>query len=94
MSIQKNNKRSLILMILVFVLPVILAYMALKFDWFNKASTNRGELLQPVIEASSLLSSSDTKWHLIYTLPSTCDVACENASAQTKTGIIGKSNRL
>ena len=74
-----KNKSTLILMIAVFVLPVILAYSALKLDWFNKAATNRGELLQPVIEAQSLLSESDVKWHLVYVLPTECLVQCENA---------------
>jgi len=66
-------------MIAVFTLPVILAYMALKFDWFNKAATNRGELLQPVIEAASLLNESDTNWHLLYVIPTDCNKACDNA---------------
>jgi hypothetical protein len=80
MSAQKNkNKRSLLLLVAVFVLPVIFAYMALKLSWFNEAATNRGELLQPVIEASSLLSDSDTKWHLLYVIPQTCMQSCENA---------------
>ena len=67
------------IMVAVFVLPVILAFMALKMDWFNKASTNRGELLQPVIEAAELLEQSDIKWHLLYVIPKICDQACENA---------------
>lgn len=74
-----KNKRSLLIMIAVFVLPVILAYVALRFDWFNKASTNRGELLQPVIEAASLIEDSEAKWHLLYIIPETCDLACDNA---------------
>jgi len=75
----KNNKNSLFIMIAVFVLPVVLAYMALKFNWFNEASTNKGELLQPVIEAQSLLQNSEAKWHLLYVIPQQCDEACENA---------------
>lgn len=78
-SQNKKNKSTLILMILVFVLPVILAYMALKFEWFNKAATNRGELLQPVIEATNLIGESQAKWHLLYVIPEMCDAACENA---------------
>jgi len=74
-----KNKSTLILMLVVFVLPVILAYFALKLDWFNKASTNRGELLQPVIEAQALLDTSRPKWHLVYIIPEQCDLACENA---------------
>jgi hypothetical protein len=64
-SDEHKSKSTLILMISVFVLPVILAFFALKFDWFNKAATNRGDLLQPVIEAQSLLSDSDINWHLL-----------------------------
>ena len=79
MQNENKNKSTLILMIVVFVLPVVLAYMALKFDWFNKASTNRGELLQPTIEALNLLSQSESKWHLLYIIPSDCDASCENA---------------
>ncbi|GAB55373.1 hypothetical protein GPUN_1249 [Glaciecola punicea ACAM 611] len=80
MSAQNTkNKRSLLLLIAVFVLPVIFAFMALKLDWFNQAVTNRGELLQPVIEASSLVNESDTKWHLLYIIPDICDLACDNA---------------
>ena len=68
MSTQnKNNKRSLLLMIAVFVLPVVLAYMALKFDFFNKAATNRGELLQPVIEAQAFIGDVEPKcWGKAY----------------------------
>jgi hypothetical protein len=78
MTTQKN-KSTLILMIVVFVLPVVFAYMALKLDWFNEGVTNRGELLQPVIEASDLLGDSNPKWHLLYVIPAQCDTACENA---------------
>lgn len=74
-----SSKRSLLIMVAVFVLPVILAYTALKFDWFNKAATNRGELIQPVIEASMLLEDSGANWHLLYIIPKVCDTACENA---------------
>lgn len=80
MTTEKNkNKSTLVLLVVVFVLPVILAYMALKFEWFNEAATNRGELLQPVIEAALLLDESSPKWHLLYVLPEQCDVSCENA---------------
>ncbi|MFT5283262.1 MAG: hypothetical protein ACI94Z_002097, partial [Yoonia sp.] len=78
-SDNTKNKRSLLMLIAVFVLPVVFAYMALKLNWFNEAATNRGELLQPVIEASSLINDSDTKWHLLYIIPNNCDITCDNA---------------
>ena len=40
-----TNKRTLIILVLVFVVPVILAKLALDGNWFNKGVTNNGELL-------------------------------------------------
>lgn len=82
MSVQnttKKNRLSFILMIIIFILPVVLAKLALDNDWFNKGATNRGVLLDPIIEAQSLLSQAEQKWHFVYVLPSECLSACENA---------------
>ena len=40
----------MMMLVAVFVIPVLLAVLALKGDWFNKAATNRGELLTPPVE--------------------------------------------
>lgn len=81
----KKRSKTPLLLVVVFVLPVILAKLALGNNWFNKAATNRGELLTPVLnflpilEESKLPLSEDPKWHVLYVLPSTCDMKCENA---------------
>ncbi|MBF7074423.1 hypothetical protein ISG33_13535 [Glaciecola sp. MH2013] len=77
----KSKKFTIIALIVVFILPVILAKFALENDWFNKGSTNRGILLDPIIDASSILAnkSAEPHWKLLYTVPNTCDIACENA---------------
>ncbi|MFC4698650.1 hypothetical protein ACFO4O_00565 [Glaciecola siphonariae] len=97
MSIKKNNKMAFILLIVVFVVPVILAKIALEMDWFNKASTNRGELLDPTIEAAQLLQEAERKWHFLYVIPQVCDSACENAIysvSQVKTAIGREAGRV
>ncbi len=66
-------------MIIIFILPVVLAKLALDNDWFNKGATNRGILLDPIIEAQSLLGTAENKWHFVYVLPNECASACENA---------------
>jgi len=78
------SKKTLILMVIVFVLPVVLAKLALDHDWFNRGVTNKGNLLSPTLNVSSLLVGSEgagnePKWRLMYVLPSTCDKTCENA---------------
>lgn len=97
MSIKNNNKMAFILLIVVFVVPVIMAKIALENDWFNKASTNRGELLTPTIEADELLQEADKKWHFLYIIPQQCDQACENAIysvSQVKTAIGREADRV
>lgn len=74
-----SKKLTAVLLILVFGLPVLLAKLALDNDWFNRGSTNRGELLQPVVDMSVVLEQQAPKWRLLYTLPANCDMRCENA---------------
>ena len=74
-----QSKKTLVLLCVVFVLPVILAKIALEQDWFNKASTNRGTLLSPVIDASQLLGDEEKRWRVLYVVPSQCHTRCENA---------------
>lgn len=77
--IEKKNKIAIIALVVVFVLPVILAKVALENDWFNKAATNRGELLSPPIDFSSDFADLPPLWRLVYVLPENCDVTCKNA---------------
>ena len=73
------SKRTLLLMIAVFVIPVVLAKLALENDWFTKAATNKGQLLSPTIDMTSVLQDTAPKWRMLYVMPENCDAVCENA---------------
>lgn len=73
------SKMLVIALVVIFVMPVVLAKLALDQDWFNRGATNRGELLDPVVDVSPVLDGQAPKWRLLYTLPADCDRACENA---------------
>ena len=75
----RSNKKTLLLVFLAFVIPVILAKFALEQDWFHRAATNKGELLTPPLDFSAALEELPPKWRLVYVMPEQCDVACENA---------------
>lgn len=81
MSETIKSKRSKIPLILfaVFALPVIMAKLALDNNWFNRASTNKGELLSPPLDVSTLTKQDEPKWQLLYLLPAKCDQTCENS---------------
>ncbi|GAB2688111.1 hypothetical protein [Aliiglaciecola aliphaticivorans] len=81
MSEVVNNKKSktLIIMFIVFVLPVVLAYLALTFDWFNKGATNKGELITPPLDLSAVVAEREPLWRLLFIMPQDCGQGCENA---------------
>jgi hypothetical protein len=74
-----NNRLTMMMLVAVFVIPVLLAVLALKGDWFNKAATNRGELLTPPVELPGLLRGETPIWRIFYVMPENCEQKCENA---------------
>ena len=62
-----------------FVIPVLVAKVALDNNWFNRGTTNKGELIQPVVDFSAALQKQPPKWRLVYRVPARCDSQCKNA---------------
>ncbi|MFT4993859.1 MAG: hypothetical protein ACI965_000880 [Paraglaciecola sp.] len=95
---KSNSKRTMLILATVFIVPVLLAKLALEYNWFNNAATNRGELISPALDMRPLqASAADKKWQLIYLLPADCQADCENALyslAQVWTALGRKSDRV
>lgn len=87
----------MLLFVAVFLLPVILAKLALDNGWFNQAATNKGTLLTPPVDMSTLGTSKlEPKWKLLYVLPEVCAIECENALysiAQVRSALGKESDR-
>ena len=96
-TIKKNNKMMMLLLAAVFILPVILAKLALDNGWFNQAATNKGELLSPTVDMSVMQTTEQqAKWKLLYILPEICNHECENALysiAQVRSALGKESDR-
>lgn len=94
---KKNNKMMMLLLAAVFILPVLLAKLALDNGWFNQAATNKGELISPPVDMTTLQTTQqEPKWKLIYVLPEICAVDCENALysiAQVRSALGKESDR-
>ncbi len=69
--------RTLILIILVFATPVIMAKLILEWQWYQGGVTNHGLLLSTPSIQPWLPSTG--KWQLIYRLPEACELRCEAA---------------
>lgn len=81
-SAQLKNRRSLLLMIAVFVVPIILAKFALDGDWLATGVTNKGTLLNNELTLEQLgidKSEFDQQWLILYSLPENCDNDCQKA---------------
>jgi hypothetical protein len=76
---QKRSRRSLLLLITVFILPILLAKLALDNQWLNLGVTNQGKLLaQPLTLKELGIDESELakQWLIIYRLPNTCPEMC------------------
>ncbi|QUJ67333.1 cytochrome oxidase [Photobacterium sp. GJ3] len=68
---------SLILLLLVFILPVLLAKLVLDRHWYQGGVTNRGQLLEEPVVSDWL--GNRGLWQLVYLLPEQCDSRCQGA---------------
>jgi hypothetical protein len=76
---SQRNRRSLLLLMSVFILPILLAKLALDNQWLNLGVTNQGKLLtQPLTLEDLGISESELakQWLIIYRLPNTCPDVC------------------
>lgn len=76
---NQGSKKILIGLLVAFILPVVLAKIALEQDWFNRAATNKGELIEPTVDVSPIVAGLTPKWRMIFVLPQTCSETCKNA---------------
>ena len=73
-----KSRRSFVLLLAVFILPVVLAKLALELQWFNYGVTNKGQLYDKPLSMTELGFTQDfkQKWLLLYRMPSTCHQTC------------------
>lgn len=58
------------------LVPLILAYLALKLDWIPSASTNNGEFLTTEIKLKNWQNSEHKQWTIALNHPQQCQDAC------------------
>lgn len=79
---QQKNRRSLLLVVAAFALPIILAKFALEGQWLATGVTNKGNLLTKELTLKQLgidRADFNQQWLILYNLPMQCDNHCEKA---------------
>ena len=75
-----KNRRNLILLLIVFALPIVLAKLALENKWLDQGVTNKGTLLKNQLTLSQLgidVNEFNQQWLIIYYQPTSCLSYCE-----------------
>ncbi|WP_286270902.1 hypothetical protein [Thalassotalea hakodatensis] len=84
MSAVKNKRarQAFIIVIVVFALPVILAKLALHFQWFDSGVTNYGQLFASEKSLTDLALDQEAikeQWLLLYYPNKNCQQVCQHA---------------
>jgi len=77
---KKKSRRNLFLVVSAFVLPIILAKLALTQDWLDSGVTNKGLLIENEVTLNDLGitdSALNNMWLILYVLPTQCNEQCE-----------------
>ncbi|MEW6984288.1 hypothetical protein AAD001_16665 [Colwelliaceae bacterium 6471] len=76
-----KSRRNLLLVLGVFIIPVVLAKLALEQHWFKYGVTNQGALSKQELTLTDI-GLSNTKfneqWLMLYRVPSMCDQLCND----------------
>ena len=80
---QKKSRRNMVLLLLVFALPVVIAKLALELGWLQYGVTNKGELLNEKLTLTTLGFNKENfqekNWLILYVLPAQCQQNCQQA---------------
>lgn len=88
---SKRNPYTPWFVVISFVAPVVAAYALFFMGVTPPAYSNKGELLNPIVDVDSFALRDDSniplgrdaltehKWHMIYFVGSSCDAACNQA---------------
>jgi hypothetical protein len=78
-SEKNKNRRSLVMLLAVFLLPIILAKLALDNQWLQLGVTNQGKLIKQPMTLRTLNIDNNNivdQWLIIYRLPEKCSEVC------------------
>lgn len=76
-----KSRRTLLITLGVFILPVVLAKLALEQEWFDYGVTNYGQLSGQELTLTDLGLADESfneQWLLLYRLPKACDQLCQS----------------
>jgi hypothetical protein len=86
--------KTIVLFIICFITPVVVAQLALNFNWLNPAQTNRGQFVEKNYHIQNWPSESSIKWSLVTLESNQCAITCKQNKEIIKNiyDVLGKHN--
>ena len=78
----RKSRKSLMLLLSVFIIPVVMAKLALDNDWFNEGVTNSGTLIEHELTLTELALTDEVlqkKWLIISQISENCLDICKQS---------------
>jgi len=78
----RKSRKSLMLLLSVFIIPIVMAKLALDNDWFNEGVTNSGTLVEQELTLSELDLKDEVlqkKWLIISQISDNCLDVCKQS---------------
>ncbi|PAJ73819.1 transmembrane cytochrome oxidase associated protein [Pseudoalteromonas sp. NBT06-2] len=79
-----TNKKTIIIFIVSFIIPLALAYMVLKLDLIPTKTVNTGEFLTQEIKLNSWTEINPKAWSIAYISPKQCNDICTKRRSEIK----------
>ncbi|NMP33032.1 hypothetical protein HII17_15855 [Thalassotalea sp. M1531] len=85
----KKSRRNFLLVCAAFLVPIVIAKVALEQQWFNYGVTNQGQLLDNPVSLTDLSLTEiqpEKQWLMVFNSPDKCGLSCQksvNALANT-----------
>lgn len=79
-----TNKKTIIIFIVSFIIPLALAYMVLKLDLIPTKTVNTGEFLTQEIKLNSWTEINPKAWSIAYISPKQCNDICTKRRFEIK----------
>jgi len=91
-DLQKHkSRRNLLMVVAVFVLPIVLAKLALTQNWLDYGVTNKGNLVESGLTLQDLgidNAELDDMWLILYALPEACNNNCEETLSSVNNTLV------
>lgn len=94
---KHKSRRNLLMVLGAFLLPIVIAKLALTQNWLEYGVTNKGTLVENELTLKDIGVANDeldNKWLILYALPNNCNDACEQTLVSVNNTLVALGREM